>query len=183
LDELLLLNRGAAEGELTPIVRQLVEDAAAGKEVSALVTSAKEFGGDGTSEEAKTAPTPLVPQWVAAFNQATSEERTRGFAMLDPADVIAVMPRAMRDLFLAKAACAIDGGNVGDPDARLSRLLQSVLSHLAIADGAKTGPSKRLAHERAAREDLKTFVAALPGIGRSGRDVQIVLAAPKKRVA
>jgi hypothetical protein len=43
-DELLMLNRGAAEGELNPIVRQLVEDAAAGKDVSALAVSAKQFG-------------------------------------------------------------------------------------------------------------------------------------------
>jgi hypothetical protein len=43
-DELLMLNRGAELGELTPIVRQLVEDAAAGKQVSALALSAKQFG-------------------------------------------------------------------------------------------------------------------------------------------
>jgi hypothetical protein len=36
LDELVILNRGAASGELTDIVRQLVEAAAAGKAVSAI---------------------------------------------------------------------------------------------------------------------------------------------------
>lgn len=44
MEELLMLNRGAEEGELQPIVRQLVEDAAAGKPVSALATSARQFG-------------------------------------------------------------------------------------------------------------------------------------------
>jgi hypothetical protein len=135
-----------------------------------------------TPSEAKTELTPLVPLWVANFNQATPEERTRGFTMLDPGDVIAVMPQAMRDVLLAKAARVIDD-NVGNPDARLSRIIQSVLSHIAIADDAKTGPSKRLGHERAAREKLKAFIAALQGSGHSGQDVQIVLAAPKKRVA
>jgi hypothetical protein len=36
LDELVMLNRGAAPGELTDIVKQLVDDAAAGKDVSAI---------------------------------------------------------------------------------------------------------------------------------------------------
>jgi hypothetical protein len=49
LDELLRLNRGAAEGELNPLVRRLVDDAAVGKDVSALATSARQFGGKGTS--------------------------------------------------------------------------------------------------------------------------------------
>jgi hypothetical protein len=40
LDELIRLNRGAAPGELTPIVEQLVADAVAGKPVSARAYSA-----------------------------------------------------------------------------------------------------------------------------------------------
>jgi hypothetical protein len=35
-DELVMLNRGAAEGELTPIVKRLIADACAGKDVSAI---------------------------------------------------------------------------------------------------------------------------------------------------
>jgi MbeD/MobD like len=38
LDELVVLNRGAAEGTQTPIVKQLVADAVAGKDVSAIAT-------------------------------------------------------------------------------------------------------------------------------------------------
>src|SRR5262245_48557239 len=41
LEELVMLNRGAAPGQLTPLVRQLIEDAVAGKEVSALAESSK----------------------------------------------------------------------------------------------------------------------------------------------
>jgi hypothetical protein len=44
MEELLMLNRGAEEGTLNPIVQQLVDDAAAGKEVSALAVSARQFG-------------------------------------------------------------------------------------------------------------------------------------------
>jgi DNA-binding Lrp family transcriptional regulator len=45
MDELVVLNRGAAKGELTPIVKRLVEDAAAGKDVSAIAEVAKIKGG------------------------------------------------------------------------------------------------------------------------------------------
>ena len=43
-EELLMLNRGAEEGTLNPIVQQLVDDAAAGKAVSALAVAAQQFG-------------------------------------------------------------------------------------------------------------------------------------------
>jgi hypothetical protein len=39
-DELVVLNRGAAQGELTPVVAKLVADATAGKAVSAITTAA-----------------------------------------------------------------------------------------------------------------------------------------------
>lgn len=41
MDELIMLNRGAPQGEMTPTVKQLVEDAAVGKEVSAIAETAR----------------------------------------------------------------------------------------------------------------------------------------------
>ena len=41
LDELIMLNRGAPQGKLTPVVAKLVADAAAGKNVSAVATTAQ----------------------------------------------------------------------------------------------------------------------------------------------
>jgi hypothetical protein len=41
MDELVILNRGAAKGQLTPEVKQLVEDAAAGKNVSAIAVGGR----------------------------------------------------------------------------------------------------------------------------------------------
>lgn len=44
LEELVMLNRGAQPGEHTAVVRQLIEDAVAGKAVSAIATGAKITG-------------------------------------------------------------------------------------------------------------------------------------------
>ena len=68
MDELVILNRGAEEGGLTDIVKLLVEDAAAGKNVSAiglgLVPSKKQRKpGAGTKPEA-------YPGIVIALQQA-----------------------------------------------------------------------------------------------------------------
>jgi hypothetical protein len=116
----------------------------------------------------------LVPEWAVAFNRATPEERTRGFAALDPADIIAVMP----DTFMARADRVID---VGVPHARLSGFLQTILNHIDIADDPKTGQTpQRSEHERAALELLTRFAAQLREIDR---DVHIVFGAAKKRAA
>jgi hypothetical protein len=63
LDELIVLNRGAEEGGLTPTVQKLVKDAAAGKEVSALAH------GRINSRRAN----PLIKAWKIA----TQEERLK----------------------------------------------------------------------------------------------------------
>lgn len=71
--ELIMLNRGAAPGELTPIVRQLVDDAAAGKLVSARGETAARFG--------IRAKDPLLAAWtkrmVYAWTIATHDERQK----------------------------------------------------------------------------------------------------------
>lgn len=79
LDELVVLNRGAAEGELTPVVRQLVEDAAAGKEVSAVAAS-------NAMGARRLVTTTLVAAWrkrmVSTWEQATEADRTKFVAAL-----------------------------------------------------------------------------------------------------
>jgi len=72
IDELIMLNRGAPEGELLPIVAQLVADAAAGKIVSARAITAK-------SADCKAKPS-LVDAWrkrmAYAWEMASEQERS-----------------------------------------------------------------------------------------------------------
>lgn len=74
MDELIMLNRGAEPGELTDIVKQLVADAVAGKQVSARAHAV----GFGMTRYAKQ---DLMGAWnkrmVFVWTQASVEERTR----------------------------------------------------------------------------------------------------------
>lgn len=77
--ELVMLNRGAPEGEHTDIVKRLVADAIAGKAVSALAATA----GLGTINRKRP---DLIAAWrkrmVAAWKMATKEERSAFVAWL-----------------------------------------------------------------------------------------------------
>ena len=70
MDELIMLNRGASAGEYTPVVKQLIEDAAAGKDVSAIAVTAKLM---------KREPPKLVDHWrirmVRSWQQADRAAR------------------------------------------------------------------------------------------------------------
>ena len=73
MDELVILNRGAAEGELTDIVRRLVDAAAAGKDVSAIAETAK------MNTVRRTSQRSLVDAWrkrmVSTWQLADDNER------------------------------------------------------------------------------------------------------------
>jgi hypothetical protein len=66
MDELIYLNRGAQPGELTPIVAQLVADAAAGKDVSALTARKRRSHGKPRPEPQSPEPT---TNEINAFHQ------------------------------------------------------------------------------------------------------------------
>ena len=72
MDELVMLNRGAAPGEHTTIVKQLVEDAAAGKPVSAIAETAR-------ITRRKVPPGNLAEGWkkrmIAAWEMSNREQR------------------------------------------------------------------------------------------------------------
>lgn len=72
MDELIMLNRGAPEGDHTAIVKRIVEDAAAGKEVSAIAEGRKNSPGKASSRD-------LAASWqkrmVAAWKLAQPEQR------------------------------------------------------------------------------------------------------------
>ena len=71
IDELMILNRGAPTGEVTPIVQKLVDDAASGKDVSAIA--------DGRRINSKRNTTPLLQAWrkrmLVPWKDASDEER------------------------------------------------------------------------------------------------------------
>ncbi|MBR0879669.1 hypothetical protein ACVMGC_001074 [Bradyrhizobium barranii subsp. barranii] len=75
MDELVMLNRGVPEGELTEVVERLVDDAAAGKPVSAVAEGARLSG--------KPPPPPdaLIAAWnkrmIAPWQQADHATRER----------------------------------------------------------------------------------------------------------
>ncbi len=74
LDELIVLNRGMEDGVLTPIVKKLIDDAAAGKEVSALAASTA-IGGR------RALATTLIAAWrkrmVSTWELATDDDRIK----------------------------------------------------------------------------------------------------------
>jgi hypothetical protein len=75
LDELIVLNRGSPHGELNDIVRKLVDDAVAGKAVSAIATGAAiENGAPVESHDYLKA---LVVSWNEVAAQIASRNRTR----------------------------------------------------------------------------------------------------------
>lgn len=79
MDELIVLNRGAPEGKITPLVRKLVREAAAGKDVSAIAEATK-MGGRPTRAVS------LVAAWrkrmVSTWDMADEEERIKFLAYL-----------------------------------------------------------------------------------------------------
>jgi hypothetical protein len=79
MDELIMLNRGAPVGELTDIVKQLVEDAAAGKDVSAIAYTANLM-------PRRTSGRGLIEAWrkrmTSAWQMAKQEERVALIAYL-----------------------------------------------------------------------------------------------------
>lgn len=80
MDELVVLNRGALEGEQTGVVKRLVADAHAGKDVSAVATGIA-IGG-----QRRVVIHTLVAAWrkrmVSAWELASEEERTRFLTFL-----------------------------------------------------------------------------------------------------
>ena len=167
-------HRAEIEAKLAQIPGFSIRDAR--RLIRALNTPEESAAATEAATEIDNEPVSLVPPWVVAFNQASPQERTQGLAILGPADIIAVMPGAMRDTFMARAARVI---GVGVPHDQLSNLLQTILNHIDIADDPKTGQTEqRFVRERAARKLLTVFAAQI-----GGRDVQIVLGAAKKRAA
>jgi hypothetical protein len=79
MDELVVLNRGAPEGEVTPLVKKLIDDAHAGKEISAVATSIA-MGGR------RAGVTTLIAAWkkrmVSTWEQASDEERIKFMTFL-----------------------------------------------------------------------------------------------------
>jgi hypothetical protein len=78
MDELIMLNRGAEEGQLTPVVRKLVDDAFAGKDVSAIMAA--------TMMGRSTRTVTLIAAWrkrmVSTWEMADEEERIKFIAFL-----------------------------------------------------------------------------------------------------
>lgn len=81
MDELIMLNRGAPVGELTDIVKQLVEDAAAGKDVSAIAYTTNLM-----PNHHRTSGRALIEAWrkrmVSAWQTADQKERAALIAYL-----------------------------------------------------------------------------------------------------
>lgn len=81
MDELIMLNRGAPVGELTDIVKQLVEDAAAGKDVSAIAYTTNLM-----PNHHRTSGRRLIEAWrkrmVSAWQTADQKERAALIAYL-----------------------------------------------------------------------------------------------------
>lgn len=88
IKELIMLNRGAALGELTAVVRHLIDDAAAGKDVSAVATTKKSFQQPTTGR--------LVVAWrrrmIAAWQLAKFAEQVELIDYL-----VTSLPRQQRD--------------------------------------------------------------------------------------
>lgn len=91
LQELIILNRGTALGELTDIVRNLIADAAAGKDVSAIATTKRLLGSRSRT---------LLPVWrkrmIGPWEGADFDERKEFVDHL-----IQQLPQAQRELIIS----------------------------------------------------------------------------------
>lgn len=76
MDALIKLNRGAAPGTLTKDVQQLVEDAAAGKNVSAIAYTAKIRGRSAPSRVSKTTRDNIGPASTGEIEEAKEVRKT-----------------------------------------------------------------------------------------------------------
>ena len=76
MDALIKLNRGAAPGTLTKDVQQLVEDAAAGKNVGAIAYTAKIRGRSAPSRVSKTTRDNIGPASTGEIEEAKEVRKT-----------------------------------------------------------------------------------------------------------
>ena len=94
-------------------------------------------------------------------------------------EFLRVMPPSWRADLQARVV-NLDGKKIGDPDARLSKILRTALSHVAIADSPHTSRPVALSQEHAALVALRTANKALHAIGRDFQEIEIVLAKPER---
>jgi hypothetical protein len=118
LRELLVLNRGAALGELTPVVTRLIEDARAGKPVSAIAVGAGICS--------------TTTSFAAAWGAATPDEIKAKIDTIGWNGLCAVLPEKMRPDLLAHEVFVRrqnDQHGINSEIAELARACDALLEH------------------------------------------------------
>jgi hypothetical protein len=118
------------------------------------------------------------PDWVAAWRQTPDDGKTSGLARISFNEFLAVMPASWRAEMMQRVA-RLDGGKGGKPDPKISRLVQTALSHMAAASAPETSEIVAKSQEKAAVATLIAIHRVLHGLGRDLHDVEIVLTSAK----
>jgi hypothetical protein len=119
-------------------------------------------------------PEKLVPKLLIAWNQASDTEKTEALVKIKLVDFLRVMPDAWRTE-LKTRGINLDNNKIGHPDSRISKILRTALSHIAIADRPETGKPAAQGQEHAALAALRAANVALHAIGRDLHDLEVTL--------
>jgi hypothetical protein len=114
----------------------------------------------------------------ASWLAASPEERTQFLSEIGLPAILGAMPTSWAKIIEARVR-GVAKASSGDSDARLSKIIRTALSHLAIADSPNTGKPAALGQEHAALAALRALNTALHAIDRDLHDVEIVLATAK----
>jgi hypothetical protein len=117
---------------------------------------------------------------LAAWKAATDDEKSRALENEKPEGLLQIIPNSLRAELLSRVV-RLGGRKVGEPDARISKLARTALSHIAVADRPETGKPAMQGQEHAALVALRAINTALDAIDHDPHDVEIVLVTAKSK--
>jgi hypothetical protein len=164
-DELLVLNRGAESGELTDDVRRLVEDAKAGKAVSAIAYAAELTGKPKTPGATETPSDRLRHFADALADYASSPPKSKKPSLVEIWESTPEERQLIADRVLEQFFAAAEGADILEhiPADRRTEVVRAILDQLGV-DGMRAAMSPEFGQQlRAAVPKHKPDTSNKPG--------------------
>lgn len=114
-----------------------------------------------------------VPDWVKAFYAASPEDRAAGFTHVSLADFLEILSPEHRAELMSRVI-KLANNKTGTPDRGISKDMQAVLGHIAIAHDSLVNDSVRQSHQRAALDKLSEVNRKMRAIKRSPHEAAFV---------
>jgi hypothetical protein len=115
-----------------------------------------------------------APDLLVAWNKATSEEKKVVFEDSTLNEFLGIMPAPWRSELMRKVV-NLGGKRIGEPDSRITKIVQDALAHISVADAPKTSEPVAQSHEPSALDALREANRALHAIGRDLHNVEVIL--------